>query len=170
MAPIRFRSRHLHATLVEHLRVQLDQRGWITPPINFDEDPATVLDYQPDERGVAINANTVAISLGDFEADEDEELGARFPGGLRSASYPVFIDVYMAKQALSVSICDDIRDIYQDLTVPLVDQLTGTQVPGAMIEIAAIIGPERPPAATGAENFRRYWRVMRMAADLYYNT
>lgn len=167
MAPTRFRSRFLHATFVSHIRTHLTGLGWITPPINFGTGAVTLIDYQPDERVDPIKQNTVAVSLDDFEVDEDEELGARH-GGTRSAPYNVYVDVYMAKQALAQAICDDIRDIFTDLTLPLINEITGAPT-GDLIEIESVRGPERQTAAS-AEDFRRFWRTMRLDSRLYFQT
>jgi hypothetical protein len=167
MSNLRFRSRHLHATFYNHFRNQLQTLGWTSVPVNFGTQPVLVIDYVPDERSETIRQNTVAVSLGDFAQDEDEELGAR-GGGLRSALYNVFFDVYMAEQALSLAICDDIRDIYTDFTMPLINQIDQTPVPANVIEVETILGPER--GSGGVEQFRRYWRTMRVDGRLYYNT
>jgi hypothetical protein len=164
---IRFRSRHLHATIVEHVRTRLDTLGWISAPINFSTAPCIVVDYQPDERGHVIATNTVAVTLADFHSDQDEELGATY-GGLRSAPYSLYVDVYMAEQALSIAICDDVRDIFTDLSLELIDQISGLPVYGAIIEIERVTGPEKPPAASSAEQFKRYWRIMQIHTRLYY--
>jgi hypothetical protein len=169
MASVRFRSRFLHATFVDEVKSKLVGLGWITPPVNFGTMPVQVIDYQPDERTEPIRTNTVAVSLADYTADEDEELGTR-GGGLRSAPYSVYVDVFMAEQALSQAICDDIRDAFTDYSPPLVDQITGLVVPDTEIDIVQIVGPERPGASTGAESFRRYWRTMRLDATLYFSS
>lgn len=166
----RFRSRHLHATFVHHIAAQLGALGWSTPPINFGTTAITVTDYLPDDRIGAIAPNTVAVSLGDFVRDEEEELGSAIGGGVRSAPYQVFIDVYMAEQALSHAICDDIRDIYTDTTIMLVDQVTGLDVFGSPIEVESVLGPERPSQVLGAEQFKKYWRTMRLDTRLYFQT
>jgi hypothetical protein len=166
---IRFRSRHLHATLVQLARTELNTRGWITAPINFGTGPTTVIDYSPDERGQVISSNTVAISLGDFAGDDDEELGAAV-GGLRSALYRVYVDIYMAEQALTQAMSDDVRDIFADQQFDLIDQITGAAVPATRIEIERIEGPDRPSNLIGAEQFKRFWRTMRVDARLYFLT
>lgn len=168
MAQLRHRSRHIHATLYNHLRNELTALGWITPPVNFGTEPVTLVDYQPEERGERIEHNTVAVSLGDIPADQEEELGAR-TGGLLSGLYPVFIDVYMADQPLSVAICDDIRDVFQMAYLSVIDQVTGDPSDYVM-DIEEVHGPERPNAQIGAEQFKRYWRIMRLSARVYYNT
>lgn len=169
MHPIRFRSRHLHATFYDDVRANMITLGWSTPPINFGTVPVTVTDFTPDERNTQVATNTVAVSLGDFGDDDDEELGAAL-GGLRGAIYNIYIDVYMAEQSLSLAICDDIRDMFVDRVLPLIDQITETPVPNTYIEIESILGPEKPSAQVGAEQFKKYWRTMRIDARLYYNT
>jgi hypothetical protein len=163
---IRHRSRHLRATIKNKTVAELTTLGWIDKnlgPINFNADPIVVLDYQPDERGEIITTNTVAVSIGDVINDVDEEMGA----GLRSAWYPVFIDVYMDTQALSDAVCDDIRDIFDTRVFPLVNQIDQTDT-DQQIEIEEVIGPDRPAASGAAEQFKRYWRVMRLGVRLYY--
>ncbi len=167
--PIRHSSRHLHATFYNHTKAKLAELGWVSAPVNFGTSPVTIIDYQPEERNEAVKHNTVAVTLGDFNADEDEELGAK-GGGLRSALYSVYIDVYMNEQALSLAICDDIRDVYEDLYMDLINQITGFPVPNAKIDVETVAGPERPAANIGAEQFKRHWRIMRADGRLYYNT
>jgi hypothetical protein len=165
---IRFRSRHLRATLYNMAVTELTTLGWVTTPINFGAQPVTVLDYQPDERNEPVMQNTVAVSLGDILADVDEELGS-LGGGLRSAWVPVFIDVYMSEQAISDAICDDLRGIFDTHVFPLVDQITG--LPSSeQIDIEEVRGPDRPAGATSADQFKRYWRIVRLGVRLYYNT
>lgn len=167
MPPIRFRSRFLHATLYDYTRDGLDTLGWITPPVNFGTGPVTMIDYQPDERSVQIAQNTVAVSLGDYLNDEDEELGAAL-NGTRSAPYSVFIDVYMSEQALSQAICDDIRDIFTDKSMYLIDQINQT-LSDQLIQVENIDGPARVAGQT-ADAFRKYWRAMRIDCRLFFQS
>lgn len=163
---IRHRSRHLRATIVDRVKDGLTDLGWVDTalgPINFGADPVLVVDYQPDERGETIVHNTVAVSLGDVVNDEDEELG----GGLRSAWYPVFIDVYMSNQALTDAVCDDIRELFDTKIFPLVNQISGADA-AERIEVDEVIGPDRPNASLGIDQFKRYWRIMRLGVRLYY--
>jgi hypothetical protein len=167
MPPIRFRSRFLHATIFDYTQSHLDDLGWITPPINFGTEAITMIDYQPDERLAPIQHNTVAVSLGDYESDEDEELGAALHG-TRSALYVVFVDVYMAEQALSHAICDDVRDIFTDKSMFLVDQITQLDTTD-LIQIETIDGPARVPGGS-VDQFRRHWRAMRLDCRLFFQS
>ena len=160
---LRFRSRHLRATMTNRLTTRFTTLGWVTAPINFGADPIAILDYQPDERGDVVTSNTVAVSIGNVINDKDEEIGA----GLRSGFYPVFIDVYMATQALADAVCDDVRDIFDQQIFPLVDQVDGSDS-GEWIEVEEVLGPDRPAAAASIDQFKRYWRTMRVGARLYY--
>jgi hypothetical protein len=167
MPPLRFRSRHLHATFYEHTIAALTNLGWIAAPVNFGAAPVTVIDYQPDERNEQIKQNTVAVSLGDYASDIDEELGAAV-GGVRSAPYQVYIDAYMAEQSLAQAIMDDVRDMYTDVTINLVDQITGLET-AFPIEIENIEGPTRIPG-TAADAFKRHWRAMRLDTRLFFQS
>jgi len=162
---IRFRSRHLHATLAHLLRTELAALGWMNTPAVFGAAPVTVVDYQPDERGEPIARNTVAVTIGDVGQDEDEELG----GGLRSAWYPMFVDIYMQESALSIAMADDLRDILDDRVLPVVNQITGEPFEGVTVRVEEVIGPERPQANIGAEAFKKNWRIIRAGLRLYYN-
>lgn len=165
---LRHRSRHLHATIYNKVVGDLTDLGWVTPPVNFGTAPVTVVDYQPEERQEAIRANTVAVSIGDVADDEDMELGAQV-GGVRSALYPVFIDVYAAELALTYALCDDLRESFDCAIFPLVNQITRAAT-DQQIEIEQVIGVDKPAAANSADPFKRYWRVLRLAARLYYQT
>jgi hypothetical protein len=169
MTSPRFRSRHLHATFYKQFIVDMSDLGWTTGAINFGAAPITIIDYQPEDRQETIKKNTVAVSLGNYGADEDEELGAT-GGGLRSALYNIFIDVYMAEQALAIAVCDDIRDIYTDLSMPLINQINGVPEPNTLIEVDTILGPERPGGGAGSDTFRKHWRVMRVDGRLFYQS
>ncbi len=166
---VRFRTRFLHATIVDEVTDALRDLGRLTPPINFGVQPARIIDYQPDERGEQIAVNTVAITLGDGPEDVDEELGAAV-GGLRSVTYPVYIDAYMSGQPISVAVIDDLRDHFTDLVLPLKDKIRGGVVDGVVVAFEEVRGPERPPASIGADQFKKFWRVQRMLAVIYFNT
>jgi hypothetical protein len=159
MAP-RFKIRTAHAT-------GLTAAGWTGSTINFGTPACIVVDYQPDERKADIAVNTVAVSLGDIDIDVDEELGATY-GGLWSIRIPVFIDVYGEKQAISVAICDDLRDMFFGQIIPMVDQVTNLSISGANIEIDKVLGPHQPTGSAAMDGFKKFWRIIRVDAILYY--
>lgn len=163
---LRHRQRYVHSTLVDVVRQGLTEFGWVNAPTIFSALPVTVLDYQPDDRGEAIAANTVVVSMGDEFADEPEELGA----GLQSASTPVFVDIYGEQQAIAVAIAGDVKMLLKDRYLPVRDwsQPGAPAIPGMQIEMENTVGPERPQASIGAENFKRYWRVIKSTAVTYF--
>jgi hypothetical protein len=165
---IRFRTRFMQATLTNHIRDGLAELGWSGDDVNFGTTPVTVVDYQPDERDSVPAQNTVAVTLGDVPESAEEELGGA-SGGLSSVDYVLFVDAYMAEQALSVAIADDIRDLLEYQYIDLIDQITGQPVPGTRIGFEETLGPQRPDGA-GSDNFRRHWRVVKSIARLYYRT
>jgi hypothetical protein len=152
-------TRHIHATIFNMVSAGLAARGWVTAPINFGTTAVTLLDFQPDEKGVTIEPNTVAVTLGDVGTDTFMELGA----GLWSRRYPVFIDAYGATTSITEAICDDIRASLPVLgqAFPVVDQTTMTNVVGCDLEVESLLGPERPSVATTFDGLKRNWRVMR---------
>lgn len=170
MAALRFRTRFLHATVFDYIRANLGDLGWTTGLINFDTDPVKVIDYQPDERGERINVNTVAVTMGDVPATVEEELGAD-EGGLVSIPYRVYLDVYMQETALTIALCDDLRDMFERLTLQLEDKINGGFVDGVLASVEDVVGPERPPSSSQSnEGFKRSWRVVYLDISLYFNS
>lgn len=166
---MRHRSRHLHATFLDLTISGLTTLGWITSPVIFGTTPVTIVDYQPDVRGVAIAPNTVAVTLGDAPADSDEELGGQ-SGGLRSGFYPIFFDAYMVEESLSLAMCDDIRQLFDLKIGQVVDHATGTPDPQVQYQVEEMFGPEEPASLGSAEQFKKNWRVMRAGVRVYYQT
>lgn len=169
MTQLRWRTRSLLQTLHEETVTALTALGWITEPVNLGVTPVTVVDYQPLERDTPIKTNTVAVTIGDVPRDLDEELGAA-EGGLRSVSFPVFIDAYMNDTPVSVAICDDLVEHFTDLSMQVKDSITQQYADGISLIIEDVAGPRRPPAASGGEAFRRNWRIVNLTAVLYFNT
>jgi hypothetical protein len=176
MPAVRFRTRFLHATVYDYVRAHLGELGWTTGvgntsgDINFDTEPVRVIDYQPDERGERINVNTVSVSMGDVPATVDEELGAA-EGGLQSIPYRVYLDVYMQETSHTIALCDDLRDMFENLTLQLEDKINGGFVPDVLLSVDDVVGPERPPAGSQSnEGFKRSWRVVYLDTQLYFNS
>ena len=173
---IRFRTRFLHATIYDAVRAALPGLGWVTGAsnttglINFDTEPVKVIDYQPDERGERINVNTIAVTMGDVPATAEEELGASY-GGLNSIAYRIYLDVYMVETALTIALCDDLRDIFEDVSLQVEDKINGGYVPDVTLTVEDVVGPERPPSGSqSTEAFKRSWRVVYLDTQLYFNS
>jgi hypothetical protein len=160
--------RHAHETVVRFLKQQLAVNGWVNPPTNFGATPLTFEEVQPEEAGVDLVANTVAITLGDVPEQRLEQLG----GGLYSLAIPVFIDVYGEKSSISVSVADDVRRLLTDRSIPMFDfSDPANPVPkaGAYIDFEQVVGPRRPAAAAEASaELRRNWRVVKATAISYF--
>lgn len=170
----RFLYRHVHRTISAYIEEKLTTLGWgkavpsgPQPSVNFGATPLTYQEIQPDENGQTVKSNTVAITPGDEQQDELGELG----GGLWHVAIPFFFDVYGEDQSISKSIASDIKSLLTRGTViPLYDWTTGTpvQANGAYIEFEFVLGPERPPVAQTASDFRRYWQIVKCEAHTYY--
>lgn len=164
---LRFRIRHVHKTVADYLEAEMTALGWVNSPVNFNTVPMTFVEFQPDEAGKAIAANTVAITLGDEGAAEDEELG----DGLRELAYPLFVDVYGANQSIAASIASDIKTLLEDHYMPVLD-FTANEVGVPTTERIELdkddVTVERPGAAIGAVDFRRFWRVVKTTVRVHY--
>jgi hypothetical protein len=141
--------------------------GWVNAPVNFATTPMTFLEFQPDEAGIAIAPNTVAITLGDEGAAEDEEMG----DGLRELVYPLFVDCYGASQSIAVSIASDIKTLLEDRYM-VVRNFTTNPLGVATTEQIELdkddVSVERPSASLGASDLRRYWRVVKTSVRVHY--
>lgn len=171
---VRFLYRHVHRTICAYTEEKLALRGWprkvktgLQPTVNFGATPLTFQEIQPDENGIPIKGNTVAITPGDEAADELEELG----GGFWHVPIPFFFDVYGDDQSISKSIASDVKAlITRGVVIPLYDWTTGlpVRVPESYVEFEFVTGPERPVAAQTATDFRRWWHVVKCEAHTYY--
>ncbi len=164
---MRFRVRHVHKTIADYLEAELDRLGWVREPINFGTTPMTFLEFQPDEAGTTIAANTVAITLGDEPAAADLEMG----DGLREIAYPLFVDVYGANQSIAASIASDIKQLLEDRYMAVLD-FSASSAGVATAERIELdkddVSVEKPDAASGAQDFRRFWRVVKTTARVHY--
>lgn len=176
MTNLRFRYRHVHATLYTHLRTQLIALGWgdsslqagdpANANINFGVAPMTFRDFQPDEAGIRLDPMTVAVTLGDEPPREDMELGA----GLAKVPYPLYVDVYGDRQATAQAVASDVKDILEDLFIPIKDFTTSPPVAtDGVIEIFhEDIASGRPPASLMSTDIKRYWRTVMATAHAEY--
>lgn len=174
--PLRFRYRHLHATMADYIRDALLSLNWgdasldPTDPanaaINFGGTPVTYVAYQPLIEGQPIVENMVCITLGDEPHAADQEIG----DGLKAIDIPLFIDIYGTNRSISESIASDLKDLLEDAYVPLLDY---AQQPPAMtgetIELDKDdILIQQPQAALDATDVKKQWRVVKTIARVYY--
>jgi hypothetical protein len=93
---MRHRQRHLHATIVRHVRPPSTTcRLAHTTPSTSAPPVTLVIDYEPQQAGETPAYNTVSVSIGHQGADEEYELG----GGMLQCRYTVFVDVYGHQRA-----------------------------------------------------------------------
>lgn len=177
MTELRFRTRHVHQTVTDYVKTAMQALGWgdaalpANDPLNaaipFGTTPVTWMDIQPDEEGVPIVPNTVAITLGDAGVDDLQQLG----GGYYELELPVFFDVYGENQGIAQSIASDVKDVvnYQ-LSIPVKDYTSSTAGTDTteLILFDDISGPERPPASQIAADVRRHWRLVRGRVCVYH--
>lgn len=164
---LRFRIRHTHKTVADFLETGLAELGWVDPPVNFDTTAMTFLEFQPEEAGKAIAANTVAITFGDEPPTQAEELG----DGLRSVAYPLQVDVYGANQSIAASIASDVKDLLSDAHLAVRDFTADAAgvVTSDYIEIDRDgVSVLRPPGTAGISDFRRFWRIVEATALTYH--
>lgn len=159
-----------------YLTQQLDSNGWITPPVNFGTAAATIVAGLPDEQrdvqtgagtiATGVAPNTVAVTMGDEAEWVLHELG----GGQYHVDMPVFVDVYGANSSVARSIASDVKTLLSERHIPLYDFTGPTPVHNGddYIEFDVVIGPERPPASMQATDFKRYWRIVRGVATVYF--
>lgn len=172
MTALRFRARHVHRTIYQYVATSLATLGWpdVTAAeagtvVNFGSNGLTFMEFTPDESGIKIAPNTVAITLGDEPAARDWELG----GGLRALPFPVHVDVYGANQGIATSIASDVKTLFEDRYMQVKDFTADPPVDSQeYLEFDKDdVSITRPPG-TGATDFRRYWRVVNTTARIYY--
>lgn len=166
MTVLRFHARHIHYTVCDYIETGLIAAGWNVPMLGASTG-VTFQRTQPEEEGNKVTPNTVAISYGNELNDQLEELG----GGMWSVKLPIFVDVYMELGSISMSIAADVKDLVTREKAMFVSDYTNPTSPVVSDELLYfedVLGPEKPPAATVATDFKRHWRVVKMIAHVYY--
>lgn len=160
---MRHRARHLHRTILNYVREELELLSWITEDrAPFGATPVTLIDYEPVEAGKTPAYNTVAVSLGDQTAEEEEELG-----GMTSVAWAVFVDIYPDSEPIGIAIAEDIRDCLNNLVIPLLDftyEADGTDS-GQQIVFEDTLVEVVPTATTTID--KRSWRSVKTTARVY---
>lgn len=169
MTYLRHASRHVHHTVANHLKAQLDALGWTdaaTTP--FGATPARVITTAAvvgSQLDSKVTAGTIAVTLGDEFGPDLEELGGPFT----SQEYPIFVDVFQDSSTAALTLASDIRDIFLGRVegskrwLPVIDQSTKAQVAGWVLELDDVdrVSPET------AMPLR--WQVVKVTATAYFN-
>lgn len=164
---MRFRQRFVQKTIANHVEQELAALGWTGSTINFGTSAVTVIESDPEEAAAAFKTNALAISMGDEDADMEEELG----GGFYSVSTPVFFDIFGESHSIAVSIASDVKEMFtRGKRLYVEDWTTGVAVPTTeYIDFEDVVGPERPEASYGAsDRVMKHWRVVKATAVVYY--
>jgi hypothetical protein len=176
VSDLRFRSRHVHATLFDYIKTNMMTLGWgdaslgpddeANAAVPFNSTPITWVQDVPDENSVDVAPNTVAITLGDEDMDRLGQLG----GGYYWLQIPLFLDAFGVDQGTAVSIGSDLKSLVNfQMTIPLFDYTVSPAVEsGDVITFETTMGPERPPASQAAADFRRNWRAVKCMLQVQY--
>lgn len=112
MTYLRHSARHVHQTVASYLREHLTSLGWIGPPEStpFGATPVRLRTSHPPEwkEESRLEAGTIAVTLGDENAALLEELG----GPLSSVEHPIFVDIFMDNEAITLALALDVRDLF----------------------------------------------------------
>lgn len=168
MVFLRHASRHVHATVANHVKAGLTELGWddaATTPLGAPavsvQTTAALTGGRVDKK---VTAGLVSITLGNEFAPDPQELG----GALFLQEYPIFIDVFMGTEGETTALACDIRDIllgrfeFAGRSIPVVDQVTSTPVDGWRIEFDDV---ER---TTPENTYSLFWQVVKVTAATYY--
>lgn len=161
---LRFRPRHVHKTIADHIEAELVDLGWVNTPVNFGTTPVTFREFEPDEPTL-IDVNTVAITLGDELPDAELELGGR----LLETKFVLFVDVYAANHSIARSICSDVKNVICDLPLTLLDYTTdddGVATAERIFIPRDSVLVERPDGTADAKDYRRTWRVVKATVEV----
>lgn len=164
---MRHLSRHLQATLEDHVEAWLTGLGWLDPDPPFGALPVKFQRKRPDEHLLeSLTPNLVTVSFGRQADDEEEELG----GGLVSQEHLMFVDVYGENEGIALALSEDIRDLLVGRApgtsrfVRLMNQMQAVPTPvlGYTIELQDVA---REPATRPLANTS--WHVVSCSAVAY---
>lgn len=168
MTWLRHSSRHVHATVLNHVKQQLDALGWLdaattpfgAPVVNLIDKPLVDGDQIRDEA----RPGSVFVTLGTEPTPDEEELG----GPLAMQQVPIFFDVFADANAHAIALACDIRDILRGRiggkrVLDVVDQVTGDPAPGWQLEFTEV---ER---VTPDQRFALHWQAVKVTAEVHYS-
>lgn len=160
---MRFMVRHVQQTLADYVEQGLTDLGWVDEPRNFGVPALEFQDVEPDVDTTPAESYLVGVAIPDVGPNQAFELG----GGLREVVYDLNVHVWTPRQAITMSVCQDISDLLTDQVIDLYDYTANprTIVEGAQIEFETVV-IDRPFVLRTVE-FRRPWRVVTALANLY---
>lgn len=159
MAPLRHPSRHIHQTLVDHVRTILTSTGWVDAPINYGARAVSIQEVEP-RTPEKVEPNVVAVTI-DFPTNP---LEAELGDGLTIRSYQLFVDVLAENDSTCKAICDDLIEGLLHARILVHDYNSGLDTTW-MIHLDDL-DVDEPPAAGQVD--RSTWRVVTGPAEVYY--
>lgn len=163
MTYLRHAARHIHHTVADHIETRLDSLGWTSAAATpFGATPVSV--KRTAGHAKDITAGQVRISLGDEYMPQEQEMG----GPLTRQDVPLFVDIFMDREAIALALACDVRDICLGRLgggtrfLPVINQVNDTAVPGWQIELDDVIRV-RPDHALPLS-----WQVVKVTASTYF--
>lgn len=165
---MRYSSRSIHQSVANELTDQLGAIGWTSEgqtPFGAPKLRITTHTPRPHQTDQAsISAGAVVITLGDNIDADPQEMG----GPLSMIEYPIFVDIYMDKDAHALAVAQDVTDIFAGRVpgtsrfLPVIDLTTGYAAPGWLIELTDI-ERTRP-----VHDLKVHWQVVKVTASTYF--
>ena len=167
MTWLRHATRHIHHTVLNHVKTELTGLDWLDPANTPFGAPAVNIIDSPvvdgDQIRKQFTAGTVACSVGGEFDPDPQELG----GPLAQQEIPIFFDVFMDTAGSALACACDIRDILLGRiggkrVLPVINQATSTPVAGWSIELTDV---ER---AAPDQRYALHWAVVKATATVTY--
>lgn len=164
MSYLRHASRHIHHTIADAIEGLLDDLHWTSTDAALRPFGAGQVVVKRTggvtDKDRKIAAGEVFVTIGGEAMPETLELG----GPLTQQEIPVFVDILMAEDAHAVCLAADVRDALLGRiasvprVLPVVDQTTGTAVPGWRISFEDVerVVPDQVLAL--------HWQIVKVAA------
>lgn len=162
---VRYLQRSVRQTVVDYTKLKLTELGWVDDPVNFGAEPVQFIEVDRREKVERIDPTTVSIWIPNESADRIAELG----GGLYVTDIDIMVDIYAQKAAYAINIGSDLKDIFRDRSIPLIDYVSSgsTLVEAGMVEfMGAYI--DRPASPPNAIEFRGTYRTVRLYSRVWF--
>lgn len=152
---MRFLQRNVHRSVFDHLALRLDELGWVDDPVNFGAEPVMFKEVDAQEGVERIEPTTVALWVPQESADRLGELG----GPLYRCDVDMVIDVYASQASFATALASDIKELFRERFIPLLDHSVSTPVQAGIVELMGA-WIDRPRSSASLE-FAGVWRQVR---------
>lgn len=152
---MRYLQRNVHRSVFDHLVTQVTAMGWVDDPVNFGAEPVTFHEVDLREGVSRIEPTSVAVWVPSESSDRIAELG----GVSWTADLDFVIDIYASQASFSIALASDIKDLFRERSIPLLDHGSGsTPVQAGTVELEGA-WIDRPTSS--ALEFNGVWRQVR---------